>query len=36
MDGRELQRIEVEKDLAVFVDKDLKFEHHINEIVKKK
>ena len=35
MDRRELQCIEVEKDLGVFVDKDLKFEQHINKIVKK-
>jgi len=35
MDGRELQCIEAEKDLGVFVDKDLKFEQHINEAVKK-
>ena len=35
MDGRELQCIEAEKDLRVFVDKDLKFEQHINEAVRK-
>lgn len=35
MDGRELQCIEVETDLGVFIDKDLKFEQHINENVKK-
>ena len=35
MDGRELQCIEAEKDLGVSVDKDLKFEQHINEAVKK-
>ena len=35
MDGRELQCIEVEKDPGVFVHKDLKFEQHINETVKK-
>ena len=29
MDGREFQCIVVEKDLGVFVDKDLKFEQHI-------
>ena len=33
--GRELQCTEVE-DLGVFVDKDLKFEQHINETIKKK
>ena len=35
MNGRELQCVEVEKELGVFVDMDLKFEQHINEIVKK-
>ena len=35
MDGMELQCIEVEIDLGVYVDKDLKFEQHINETVKK-
>ena len=35
MDGRKLQCIEVEKDHGVFVHKDLKFEQHINETVKK-
>ena len=35
MDGRELQCVEVEKDMGVFVDKDLKSEQQINEIVKK-
>jgi len=30
-----IQCIEEEKDLGVFVDKDLKFEQHINETVKK-
>ena len=34
MDRRELQCIEVEKDLGVFADKDLKFEQHKNETVK--
>ena len=34
MDSRELRRTEIEKDLGVFVDKDLKFEQHINETVK--
>ena len=29
MDGREFQCIVVEKDLGVFVDKDLKFARHI-------
>ena len=36
MNGRELQYIEVEKDLGVFVDKDLKFEQHINKCQKSK
>ena len=35
MGGRELQCIKVETDLGVYVDKDLKFEQHINKIVKK-
>ena len=35
MNGRELQCVEVEKELGVFVDMDLKFEQHINETVKK-
>ena len=34
-DDRELQCTEGEKDLGVFVDKDLKFEQYINETVKK-
>ena len=35
MHGREFQCIVVEKDWGVFVDKDLKSERQINEIVKK-
>ena len=31
MYGRELQCTEVEKDLGLFIDKDLKFEQHMNE-----
>ena len=35
MDGRELKCIEAEKDLGVFVDKELKFDQHvIHETVK--
>ena len=34
MNGRELEYVEVEKELGVFVDMDLKFEQHINETVK--
>ena len=36
MDGMELQCIEVEIDLGVYVDKELKFEQHINETEKSK
>ena len=36
MDGRELQCIEVQKDLGVFVDKDLKFEQYEMRLSKKK
>ena len=38
MDGRELRCIEAEKDLGVFVDKELNFDQHIliNETVKLK
>ena len=31
MYSRELQCTEVEKDLGLFIDKDLKFEQHMNE-----
>ena len=36
MNSRKLQCVEVEKDVGVFVDKDLKFEWQINETIKKK
>ena len=35
MDCRKLECIEVEKDLGVFVGKDLIFQQHVNETVKK-
>ena len=34
MGGRELQCIKVETDLGVYVNKDLKFEQHINDCQK--
>lgn len=36
MNGRELECVEVEKELWVFVDMDLKFEQHVNEAVETK
>ena len=35
MDGNDLESTEVEKDLGVHVDKDLSFDFHMNECVKK-
>ena len=36
MHNRELEHSEVERDLSVFVDEDLKFESHVNETVMEK